>query len=234
QRTEARAVLSEAVAVTERARLRTYGDAQQRAAFFAQFEPGFEQLVEWNVRDGEVEAAVGAPARGARPPVLDHALMAGVDPRLSLSGPQGEELRAEEAALQHRLAQLRSNAQALPPEAWEREEGRKLLAEYERARQRYSEVTREILNASPVYRRLAQPAFAATLPALRARALGPKKPLLVYHIGRQRSYVLLVGDRAQAAEAFPLMVPAEVARRVTSPPPPPLGGSLQGKRGLVL
>src|SRR5262249_31101625 len=46
----ARTRLEEATAVVEQARLRTYGDAQQRAAFFFQFEPGFEQLVEWSLR----------------------------------------------------------------------------------------------------------------------------------------------------------------------------------------
>src|SRR5262249_61878201 len=138
-------------------------------------EPGFEPLVGGSARDGEVEAAVVAAARGRSRTLLDQLLMAGVDPRLSLSGQQGEELRAEEAALQQRLAQLRSRAQALPPEAWESEKGRQLLAAYERARQRYSEVTRAILNASPVYPRPSQPDFAATPPALRAPALSPQK-----------------------------------------------------------
>ena len=77
------ALLEDAVKVVENARLRTYGDAQQRAAFFAQFAPAFEQLVAWCVRDGDVPAAVAAVARGRSRTLLDQLLLANVDPELA-------------------------------------------------------------------------------------------------------------------------------------------------------
>src|SRR6202022_2973634 len=111
-----RTLLEEAVTVVERARLRTYGDAEQRAAFFAQFEPGLEQLVEWDVRDGDVNAAVAAAARGRSRTLRDQLLMAGIDPRQGLRGPGGEKLRRREADMRRRIATLRGRAQLLPAE----------------------------------------------------------------------------------------------------------------------
>src|SRR5262249_13958477 len=88
------------------------------------------------------------------------------------------------------------------------------------AQQEYAKVYRDILNANPVYRSLSQPEFtAADLASLRKDVLGQKKLLLVYYIGRERSYLLLVGGRQTAAQAFPLTVPGEVAERVTRPKP---------------
>src|SRR5205807_1143070 len=60
---EAIALLEKGLPVVEAVRARTYGDAQQRAAFFAQFAPAFEQLVERDVKAGRLEAAVLHAAR---------------------------------------------------------------------------------------------------------------------------------------------------------------------------
>src|SRR5262249_37277877 len=79
-RAAARKLLDEAVAVGEEARLRTYGDARQRARFFAQFAPAFEDLAAWGVRDGDVPAAVVAGARGRSRTLLDQLLLVNVDP----------------------------------------------------------------------------------------------------------------------------------------------------------
>jgi tetratricopeptide (TPR) repeat protein len=80
-RAEARNLLQEAVGGVEKTRLQTFGDAQQRAAFFAQFEPGFDQLVDWCVRDGDVEGAFRASIRSRSRTLLDQLQMAGADSR---------------------------------------------------------------------------------------------------------------------------------------------------------
>src|SRR5262249_57392526 len=120
---------------------------------------------------------------------VDQLQMAGIDPRRGLAGPEQEQLLREEQALLRRLARLRADALLVPEEAWKGEAAQKLLADFEQAQQRYAEVSRDILNASPVYRHLAQPDFAATLRAVRDRVLGPNRLLLVYHIGRRRSHL---------------------------------------------
>src|SRR5262249_26476073 len=90
-------------------------------------------------------------------------------------------------------------------------------------------------NASPGYRTLPWKEFtAANLQRLRERALGPKKLLLAYHIGRQHSHLLLLGDPARPPEAFALTVPADVAERVAPPAPVTLAEAMKRTRGIVL
>src|SRR5262249_4307163 len=62
---------------------------------------------------------------------------------------------------------------------------------------------------------------------------GRRNLLLVYHVGRERSYLLLLGGPAGLAEAYPLTVPARVAERVALPAPLPREAALAGLRGLV-
>jgi CHAT domain-containing protein/tetratricopeptide (TPR) repeat protein len=232
---EARALLEEAVTVVERARLRTYGDAEQRAAFFAQFAPGLDQSVTWSIRDRDIGAAVVAAARNRSRTLLDQLLMAGVDPRTGLRGDAGDELRRREADLRRQIAMLRGQAQLLLADTSKDSRARDLLARFDRAQQEYAEVYREILNVNPVYRALAQPPFSAReLANLRTQVLGPKKLLLVYYVGREGSYLLLLGAGGPAAEAFGLTVPASLAERAASPARVATGEALAGVRGLVL
>src|SRR5262249_56887850 len=133
------------------------------AAWLAKFEPGFDDLVEWSVRAGDVEAAAVAATRGRSRTLLDQLRMARVDPRRGLEGPQAEQLRRDEVALRQRLARLRAEAVLLPEEARKDEKVRKLFDDFEQAQKDFAEVSRQILNASPVYRRLAQPDFSATV-----------------------------------------------------------------------
>jgi hypothetical protein len=84
-------LLEEAVLVVEQARLRTYGDAEKRARYFGQFAPAFERLVEWGVRDGDVEAAVCAAARGRSRSLMDQLLLTAVAPRPDLLEPHQTE-----------------------------------------------------------------------------------------------------------------------------------------------
>ena len=44
------------------------------------------------------------------------------------------------------------------------------------------------------------------LAKLREQVLGQKRLLLVYHVGRARSHLLVLGDRAFSPEAFSLTV----------------------------
>src|SRR5262249_25640795 len=155
---------------------RTYGGAPQRAAFFAQFEPGFEQLVEWCVRDGDVAGAVAAVAAGRSRTQLDQLLLANVDPRQGLRGPDADQLRRQEDELRRRVAALRASAPWVAAADLGADRARQLLKELDAAQQQYTDVYREILNASPVYRALAAPELtAAAVQQLRDRALGPQK-----------------------------------------------------------
>lgn len=209
-RAVARRLLEEAVGVVEEARLRTYGDAQQRAAFFGQFEPGFDLLVEWCVRDGDVEGAFRAVTRSRSRALLDQLQLAGADPRAALrkAGGEHQALLRREEELRQQISRLQARAQLISPEEAETAETRKLLADLDRAQEQFTEAWREIYNANPVFRNLADrdpsPAVSQTL---RRRVLDQKTMVLVYHVGRERSHLLLLGGGLAQPEAYPLIVP---------------------------
>jgi tetratricopeptide (TPR) repeat protein len=232
ERKEPRALLEEAMRVVETARLQTYGDGGQRAVFFAQFEPAYEQLLDRSLRDGDFDTAFVTAARGRSRGLLDQLQAAGVDPRVGLPGPRGKELLAQEAEGRRRLDALRARALLLPDNERDTDKARKLLADFDEARRAYGATWREILNLSPAYRAVpADDHSRDDLDALRTRLLGPKTVLLVYSIGRDRSHVLLRGERSVRPEAFELTVPADVDRGAGDAGRPGVEGGLRGTRG---
>jgi CHAT domain-containing protein len=228
---EARQLLEEAVGVVEAVRLRTYGGDRQRATFFAQFAPAFDQLVEWGVRDGKIEEALAATTRGRSRTLLDQLQVAGVDLLQGVPGSEGEGLRQREKELREQVAALRLRAQFLPAEDPGGERA-KLQADFERAQKAYTAAYRQILDASPVYRNLSGRDFAQTLATLRQQVLGPKVLLLVYHVGQTQSHLLMLGGRSEMRAGFRLTVPAGLAD--LAPSPLRLVAAPPGGRGLGL
>jgi CHAT domain-containing protein/tetratricopeptide (TPR) repeat protein len=232
---EARGLLEQALALVESARLQTYGDAKQRAAFFAQFAPGFEDLIRSYLRDGEVEAAFDVVTRSRSRTLLDQLQLASVDPRAELQGPDGDRLRRQEQELREKISGLRARAQMIVVDDAESERAKTLLTALDEAQRSYADIWREILNASPLYRNLAAEHQSGDLLAtLRGHALGPKTLMLVYHIGRERSHLLLLGGKSVRSEAFPLTVPARVAERLDLPSAPPAEVAHTASRGFLL
>jgi CHAT domain-containing protein len=228
---EGRGLLEEAIARAEEARKITYGDPQRRAQFFAQFVPAFEQMVDNAVRDGDVETAFVAAARGRSRTLLDQLQAAGFDPLSHLKGEENEKLKRREEELRNRLSGLRARAQMIPLEAMETDRAKKLLAEFDQAQADYATVWRDVLDASQAARTLAATDPAApALAALRDRSLGAKTLVLVYHLGRENSYLLVLGEKTR--KAFTLTVPTAVADRLAAPAAPP-SVSVLTSRGLV-
>lgn len=73
----------------------------------------------------------------------------------------------------------------------------------------------------------------ALLGEIRKSILGPKTLLLVYRIGRDRSHLLLLGDKDFRSAAFPLTIPSDLAERLAQPPEA-AQVALAGSRGLRL
>ncbi len=235
ERKQAQQMLEEAMTVVETARLQTYGDARQRAIFFAQFEPAYAQLQEWGLRDGDFDTALVAAVRGRSRTLLDQLQAVSVDPRAGLAGPRGKELLAQEAQWRQRLSALRARALLIADSAFSDAEIQQLLLAHDEARQRYAETWREILNLSPAYRAVpADDRSRQDLEVLRNQVLGPKTIVLVYSIGRDRSCVFLLGDRSVHPEVFMLQVPVEVDRQAGEPALASPESSLRGTRGLGL
>jgi CHAT domain-containing protein/tetratricopeptide (TPR) repeat protein len=233
KRNEAIGLLERGLPIVEAVRLRTYGDAQQRAAFFAQFAMAFEQLVDWDVKAGRLEDAIVHVARTRSRTLLDQLQLAGIDPRESLTGPRGEELRRQEDELRRQISAIRARAQFLAPEDEDRE-ANKLDEELSRAQQDYAAVWREILNASPSFRTLIGPEQPGKLLAsLRDKVLGPRTALLTYYLGEEHGFLLLLGDRSRSPEVFPLTVSPKLLTALAALSQPG-GRDREGGRGIVV
>jgi tetratricopeptide (TPR) repeat protein len=217
---EALRLLGEAVDIAEAARLGLYGDARQRTAFFAQFVMAFERLVDWNVRAGRLEEACRAAVRGRSRALLDQLQLAGVDPCQALQGERGERLRRQEADLRRQIAALQARARLVPIPDADGPQARDLRAQLDRAQESYAETWREILNASPLYHQLAADTGGDTLTSLCQRVLRHNQLLLWYWIGRERSYLFLVGDAMRPVEVFSLSVPDAAAQALARASPP--------------
>src|SRR5262249_29182224 len=119
--------LEEAIAVVEKARYLTFGDAQQRSGYFSQFAPAFDQLFDWQVRGGHIEEAVTAIARGRSRAFPDQLQLANVDPRQGLEGPKAKELLQREVELRKLMSGLRAKAMMIPAELTDSDQAKKLL-----------------------------------------------------------------------------------------------------------
>jgi CHAT domain-containing protein/tetratricopeptide (TPR) repeat protein len=228
---EALRLLGESVDVAEAARLGLYGDGRQRTTFFAQFVMAFERLVDWNVRAGQLEEACRAAARGRSRALLDQLQLAGVDPRQALRGESGDRLRRQEVELRRQIAAIQARARLVPAADAEGTQARELRTELDRAHETYAETWREILNANPLYHRLAADTGNDTLLILRQRVLHPNHLLLWYWIGRERSYLFLVGDATRPVEVFPLSVPEAAAGKLARASGPPETRAHEKNRG---
>jgi CHAT domain-containing protein len=229
---EARRFLEQALDVAEEARLRTYGDAQQRAGYLAQFAPAFEALVLHHLKQGDVEQAFLTLDRGRSRTLLDQLHQARVDPLSDVPGEKGQVLRRKEAELRKKLVLLRTRAQMLPVEALEDSRARQLLADLEEAQKEHAEVWREVLSASPLCRGLlVRSEGESLLGRLRQRLLQKGTMMLVYHLSEQQGHAMLLGGKG-VAEVFPLQVSARVAERIGTAKN--LSQSGEGTRGLRL
>jgi CHAT domain-containing protein/tetratricopeptide (TPR) repeat protein len=208
----ARRLLEEAVGLVEAGRLETYGDPQQRATYFAEFAPAFERLVDSYVDDRRPADALAWSARGRSRTLLDQLQAAGVDPRDGLTAPDQRKLRDHEARLRQEISRIRLEAQALTPSPANAAQLKTLTERMEKAQREYAEVWGQVLDASEVYRHLAPGGEqdAALLTTLRRDVLRRGTALLAYHVGDERSYVMLLGDSSTPPEVIPLTVPARL------------------------
>ena len=213
---EAKKLLNEVFDVADRARINTFGEAAQRAQFFAQFAPAFELLAAWCARDNDGDGLLRAIVRSRSRTLLDQMLATGVDPRERLVGDNRTKLLAREADARRAVSRLRSQAMALAAD----DPGAKaLLADLETAQKEYTEAWREIANADPLTRVLTDPAFAeSALAQVRKEAHKAGGVLLTYMIGRDDSYAVLSTDPAAPPQVFRLTVPKPVADSIGDPP----------------
>jgi len=217
---EAKKLLNEVFDVADRARLNTFGEAAQRAQFFAQFTPAFELLAAWCARDGDGEGLLRVVVRSRSRTLLDQMLAAGVDPRDRLTGDIRTTLFKRETDARRAVSRLRAQVMLLPGGTANDPAEKKLLAEFEVAQKEYADVWREIANADPLTRVLTDPKFAdSALAQVRKETHKSGGVLLCYLLGRHESFVVLSTDPTTSPQVFRLLIPRPVAESVGDPPP---------------
>jgi CHAT domain-containing protein/tetratricopeptide (TPR) repeat protein len=234
RKAEAKKLLGEVFDVADRARLTTFGEAGQRAQFFAQFRPAFELLAGWHARDGEGEALAAVITRSRSRTLLDQILAAGVDPREALTGSDRDRLLPREAEVRTRVSRLRAKAQLLPVDKPDDPAVKKLLAELDAAQKEFADVWREIAAADPVTRALTDSDRGEGVVARKVLGgLGGKPAALLYMVGRHDSYAVLYPDPTSRAEVFRLTVPKALAAGIGDAPPA-VTATINGLRGITV
>jgi CHAT domain-containing protein/tetratricopeptide (TPR) repeat protein len=230
EKDDAKRLLGEVFDIADRARLNTFGEAAQRAQFFAQFAPAFELLARWHARDGDGEGVLRVAARSRSRTLLDQTLAAGVDPRDRLPAENKAALLARESAARSAVTKLRAQALTLPPDKPDDPAAKKLFTELTAAQQEYADAWREIANADPLTRVLTNPAFAETALARARREVAADGGVLVtYMLGRDESFAVLCAGAAP--EVFRLTVPRWAADGVGDAPPA-VATAAAGLRGI--
>ena len=115
RRGEALADLREALRLADEQRGHVSGGALERAASFADYAEGYEQMVAWQAELGDVGEAVGAIERSRGRSLLDEIHMAGADIGAGRSAAEREQLRRQEAALKEMVARLEKQSAAHRP-----------------------------------------------------------------------------------------------------------------------
>lgn len=220
----ARAELQQAIALAESPRTAVVGADQGRARFFSQFGSAFDTLVSWNIEQGDLEAALVAAERGRNRTFLDQLEMVGFDPRASLRGTPEEKLLEQEAKLLSETSTMRHKLDALPTQAPDRVELQKDLAAKEK---KFGELHGKILDANPAISKLlsASPG-TADLSAIRKMLVARDDLMLVYHFGRQKSYVLLLGKSPSDDRVFPLTISDQQSTALAAMPQIPESDAL--------
>ena len=234
KKAEAKKLLNEVFDVADKARLNTFGEAAQRAQFFAQFAPAFEQLAVWCARDNDGEALLRTAVRSRSRTLLDQMLAAGVDPRDRLTGEAGAQLLKREVEARRAVSRLRARAMLLPADPGNDPEAKKLLDELKTAQTEYEAAWREIANADPLTRVLTDPAFGeSALAQVRKEAQKSGGVVLAYVIGRDESFAVLSTDPNAPPQVFRLSVARAVADSIGDLP---AGDAVAraGFRGVVL
>ncbi len=215
QKDAAKALLNEVFAVADQARLNTFGEAAQRATFFSQFAPAFEQLARWYARDGDGAGLLNVVARSRSRTLLDQVLAAGVDPRAGLTGPDRDPFLKREVDARNTISRLRAAAQLLPVDKPDDPAVKKAVADLEAAQKEYADAWREIVNADPVTRVLTDPKYAETsLAKFRKDASASQAAVVAYMVGQDESFAVLSTNPAAAPEIFRLTLPKAVADEV--------------------
>jgi CHAT domain-containing protein/tetratricopeptide (TPR) repeat protein len=208
--------LSEALRSAENLRPMIGGGEETRAGFLDKYAEYFDDLVVWQIEDGQMEKALEYVERGRARTLLDQLAVAQVDLLNSI----------QEGNIRIRLANRQSDAKARMAEYQQRRnvlasrkdlsveeknrQGAALKDSLELATKEYEQVWEEIKLASPLWQNLmtsgGQPVALATV---QQKLIPEKSLMLLYQIGKGQSHLFVIPPGAQKPEAIPLQFTTE-------------------------
>jgi tetratricopeptide (TPR) repeat protein len=221
-----------ALAAMDSLRARRGGGDETRASFIAGRLGLIDRMVEWQIEQGEIEAALQTHERGRARVLLDQIAGSGVDLRAGIPGEVLAPLVTAERAAEARLAASQRDIQGVrgDPTLGPRERLETLAAMATRRDSAASELARarrRIEDASPLWRSILSSEGRIPLIAELQRTVVPRGGLmLVYHVGSAASHVFAVADRGRV-QSFPLVLDPEGAALLGVAPGPLTEQSLE-------
>ena len=224
KRNEALKTLQEALNLAEKQRQAASTFAMDQATMFANFQPAFERMIDWQLQAGDVAAAFAAAEQSSARSLVEQ-LAQEFSPLSNIPAVESVTLRERSAVAQSRVSALRGqlefakSEQGLPPVEYERRIA-VIGRELEAARQDVVAIQREILalQRSDLVR------SAETLAPVELRDLQPwladrSAVVLQYVLGEQDGYCFVIRG-ALPVEGHRLSVSENQAREMGIEPGP--------------
>jgi tetratricopeptide (TPR) repeat protein len=202
RRSEAVKDLDRALGMAELIRGHAAGAEQERAEQFAAFTAAFERMVAWQVELNDAAGVLDAMERGRARSLLDEMNLSGAALDVGRPVAERERLAEQEAELKGRIAELERQLAHLPPsdDTAAGLQRTRLESDLADAREQLYDHYRQQRGSSRVYRALLTvDAASPRLSQIQRRLVGESGLLLVYFLGDEASYVLVITPDAARA-----------------------------------
>jgi CHAT domain-containing protein/tetratricopeptide (TPR) repeat protein len=192
RRDQAQADLRKAIDFADEQRGRISGAERERAAAFASFAGGYEQMVAWDVELGNPADAFVTIERSHARSLLDEIETAGADLAAGRPAAETQRLARIESELKSRVANLEWQLSRIDPKS-EADKAKTLETELAQARYALYAHERDVRNNSPIYRQLiTRQAKPPALDVAQQKILAASDLLLLYLVGEEGGYVLSI------------------------------------------
>lgn len=195
--------LKRAMDLAEQQRGQIAGAERERAATFTRFATAYERMVAWQTELGNPGEVLVAIERGRARSLLDEMNLSGADLHVGRPAAERQQLRQHDAELHCRVATLEKQLNLAAEDPAEQKE--RLQAELAEAREALYQHYRDERTSSPVYRNLLSVGAGPPRLSQIQRSLGGEGAmLLVYLVGNEGTYVLVVTPDAARSVAIQL------------------------------
>ncbi|MCA9203736.1 MAG: CHAT domain-containing protein, partial [Planctomycetales bacterium] len=198
RRSEALADLRMAMSLAEEQRANSAGTERERAKLFVNYAEAYEQMVAWQLEQGDVAEALSAMERARARSMIDELSVSGASLQVGRSAVEREALQRREAELTARVAELEKQLQVLvrgkeesaAPGARDRLEN-----EVAQARKALYDHYRDMRGNNPVYRNLLSAGSSTPrLSQIQRELVGTNNMALIYFVGQSATYLAVLSD----------------------------------------